>query len=121
KDKILFKTITTFEKQNRHSQMTDISRSRTQEKPNSQFSNNANLDQLMETSKKSLGTVVDMQTCTRIVRHNWIENMRDLRLLHKEGSLGEMQIISGAVIQWLVSVSECSKEFADEDIGGDIS
>ncbi|ETO04826.1 hypothetical protein RFI_32571 [Reticulomyxa filosa] len=109
-----------FDLSDRHSQsMTDITRSRTQENPSSQFSNNTNVDQLMEAAKKSLGTVVDVQTCTRILRHNWIENMRDLRLLHKEGSLGEMRTIAGAVIQWLAS--ECSKEFADEDIGGDIS
>ncbi|ETN97166.1 hypothetical protein RFI_40363 [Reticulomyxa filosa] len=92
----------------------NISRSRIQENPSSQFSNNTNVDQLMETAKKSLGTVVDVQMCTIIVRRNWIENMRDLQLLHKEEYFGEIRTIAGAVIQWLASGG--SKEFADEGI-----
>lgn len=89
----------------------------TQEIPNSGFSNDTNVDQLMEAAKKVLGVTVDVQTCTRLLRHNWIENMRDVRLLHKEGNLTELRSIATSVVQWLAN--ECSKNFQDEDFGNE--
>jgi len=59
----------------------------------------------------ALGSI-DILEPTRIFKRNWVDTVRDLRLLHKENELVTLVRINDKLLAWLAQ--ECGKSFPDD-------
>ena len=69
------------------------------------------IEKLLEDAKLELGSI-DVLEPTRIFKRNWVDTVRDLRLLHKENELKTLVRINDTLLTWLSA--ECEKTFADD-------
>jgi len=77
----------------------------------SKYLNATPIEKLLEDSKHTLKSV-DTLEATRIFKRNWVDTVRDLRLLHRERELATLVRINDKLLKWLAS--ECEKTFADD-------
>jgi len=83
----------------------------TRQKQESKYLNATPIEKLLEDAKLTL-TKMDIQEPTRIFKRNWVDTVRDLRLLHKERELMTLVRIDDKLLKWLQA--ECEKSFQDD-------
>jgi len=77
----------------------------------SQFRNTTPIERVLEASKDELGSI-DIIEPIRVLKRNWIDNIRDLRLVYKEGQLSSLVRIPESLLKWLAK--QCNKQFRDD-------
>eukprot|EP01084_Bolivina_argentea_P100315 180137_1 len=80
-------------------------------KNESKYLNATPIEKLLEDSVLTLGSI-DVVEPTRIFKRNWVDTVRDLRLLHRENELNTLVRINEKLLKWLSK--ECEKSFADD-------
>ena len=77
----------------------------TKKNKESKYLNATPIEKLLEDAKIELGSL-DVIEPTRIFKRNWVDTVRDLRLLHKENELKTLVRINDQLLTWLSSESK---------------
>jgi len=83
----------------------------TRQKQESKYLNATPIEKLLNDAKVDIGTLDTMEPI-RIFKRNWVDTVRDLRLLHKENELMTLVRIDEQLLKWLAA--ECEKGFQDD-------
>ena len=77
----------------------------------SSYNNTTPIDEFIKDGRSKVPTI-DVKHIENVMEENWVENVGDIRLLHKEGELKNLSLPK-AFIDWIVK--ECLKDFSEAD------